>query len=230
MTFKLIGFQLILLLLCLPGCFANAEKEAAGQNSTKKTEGQRDNAEKGELPVSPSLDRVGELSPENEKEPKADNPAKGPGSVREFFMLLPEKYFFIECCERDKKAYLEKYLTVEDAANGYLEAGGDGAQDGFKMALFKRPDKSYVIGFNTFGEAEDDYYFLEYKNKEWIDVSTREVPKYNRKTIYDFPRFGTKIEVFSKKILEQDGDFEISEKGEKLYNLIWENGKFRIEK
>ena len=153
-----------------------------------------------------------------------------PKNVRDYFLLLPEKYFSIECCQNDKNEYLKKYLTVEDTKNGYMEGGGDGAQGAFKIVLFKRPDKSYIIGFNSFGEMEDAYYFLEYKNNKWIEISTEVVPQFSKNNIYEFPRFGTTTEVFAKKVIDSDGEFEITEKGEKLYDLKWSDGKFTIQK
>ena len=58
-----------------------------------------------------------------------------PKTVRDFFNLLPQKYFLLEGCEpaKDKNcqkaraAYLKTFLEVEDTANGYLKGGCDGA-------------------------------------------------------------------------------------------------------
>ena len=86
--------------------------------------------------------------------------ARTPKTVREFFMALPERYFSIECCsdvrggfKKRKAAYLERNLNVEDTSNGYLSGHGDAAQDGFVMALFKRPNGTYLVGLYTFGEG-----------------------------------------------------------------------------
>ena len=161
--------------------------------------------------------------------------SKAPKTVRDFFMLLPGKIFSIECClektpKASKEKYLEKYLETEDIANGYLKGGGDGAQDGFEMALFKRADGSYLIGLYTVGEGgvEDTpfTFFLNYKNGRWTDVSKSAVPGYDPLTkIYEIPRVGTTVEVFQKD--EAASDFN---KGKKLYDLIWQKGKFTIKK
>ena len=152
-----------------------------------------------------------------------------PKTVRDFFMLLPAKYFSVECCQpRTKEVYLKKFLTVEDAANGYLEAGGDAAQNGFKMALFKRQNGSYVVGFNSFGEMEDSYYFLEFRGGKWLDVSKRVVPEYSEQKVYELPRRGTTVEVFSMKDIDRDLGF--GEKDKKVYDLIWKNDAFTIKR
>ncbi|HEX8369766.1 MAG TPA: hypothetical protein VF604_14565 [Pyrinomonadaceae bacterium] len=156
---------------------------------------------------------------------------KQPKTVRDFFMLLPAKYFSLDCCigkdaRKSKQEYLERYLNVEDTANGYLSGAGDAAQEGFVMTLFKRANGTYLIAFYTYGEGgvEDTPWcvFLDYKNGKWTDVSRAVVPNYNaKKYIYELPQQGTTIEVFGKD--EMGEDFY---KGKKLYDLAWQNGKF----
>jgi hypothetical protein len=114
---------------------------------------------------------------------------KSPKTVREFFMLLPQKYFEIEDITHDKKLFLERFLRVEDNKNSYMEADGDGSQEHFKMALFKRSNGTYIVGLYVFGEWGDKSYFLEYKNRKWTDVSKNLVPQYKKSNIYDFPHF-----------------------------------------
>lgn len=163
---------------------------------------------------------------------------KNPKTVRDFFTLLPQKYFTLEGCfpEKDKDCrkaraeYLKTFTQVEDTANGYFKGGCDGAQSCIEMALFKRPDKSYIVGLATFAEMMNDYYFLEYKNGKWTDISAAVVPQFSKKNMYEMPRKGTTIEVFAKKIIETGDDYEISEKGAKLYDLQWKNGKFTVVK
>jgi len=161
-----------------------------------------------------------------------------PKTVRDFFMLLPEKYFLLEGCERSKdkdcqKAkldYLKTFGEIEDTANGYLKGGCDGAQSCLEMALFKRPDGKYLIALGVSQEMTDSYYFLDYENGNWKDVSAQIVPQFSRKYMYELPRNGTTVKVFTKKVLEKGDNYEISEKGEKLYDLEWKDGKFSIKK
>lgn len=155
---------------------------------------------------------------------------KAPRTAREYFMLLPEKYFDIECCggvtnKKSKAQYLKQYLKAEDNANGYLSGYGDAAQEAFAMSLFKRPDGSYLIGFYTRGEGgvEDTPWtvFLNYSGGKWTDVSRKVVAGHNKeKYIYELPRKRKQVVVFSKSEM---GD---GYKGKRLYSLDWKNGKF----
>jgi hypothetical protein len=171
---------------------------------------------------------------------KPDNaavPPDGPKTVRDFFMLLPEKYFTLEGCEREKdkgcrksrEDYLKTFGEVVDIQNGYMKGGCDGGQACIEMAIFKRPDGSYLIGVATFAEMLNDNYFLNYKDGTWTDVSST-VPEFSKKNMYELPRNGTTVKVFAKKIVDQGPDFEASEKGAKLYDLEWKDGKFAIKR
>lgn len=119
---------------------------------------------------------------------------KQPKTVRDFFSLLPQKYFTLEGCfrERDRnceqarKEYLERFTDVEDIANGYFKGACDGAQSCIEMTLFKRPEGTYIVGLSTANEAMNDYYFLEYRNGKWFDVSKQVVPQFSKKTCTSF--------------------------------------------
>ena len=164
---------------------------------------------------------------------------KEPKTVRDFFYLLPQKYFEIGCCgvhdepdtEKAHSKYLETFLSVDDPANGYLEAGGEAGQGSIKLALFKQPTGTYIIGVETYTEMTEHNYFLEYRKGRWYDVSSKVVPQFSKNKLYILPRYGTKIEVFAKKVVERiNKDQVIYETGAKLYDLVWRNGKFTIEK
>lgn len=156
-----------------------------------------------------------------------------PKTVIEFFNLLPEKYFPLEGCFREtdkdcKKAradYLKTFTEVADIKNGYFKGGCDGAQSCIEMAIFKRPDGSYLVGIQTTAEVMNDFYFLDYAGGAWRDASA-EVPGFSQKNWYEMPRIGTTMKVFEKKVIEKGDDYEITEKGRKLYDLVWKDGKF----
>ena len=170
--------------------------------------------------------------------PKPATADDGPKTVRDFFALLPEKYFILEGCFREsdkdcskaRAEYLKTFTEVEDIANGYFKGGCDGAQACIEMAIFKRPDGSYLVGLATSGEMMNDFYFLDYKDGKWSDISSTVVPEFSKKNWYELPRVGTTVKVFAKKIDEQGKDYEISEKGKKLYDLEWKDGKFTKQK
>jgi len=158
---------------------------------------------------------------------------KQPKTVREFFNILPQKYFTLEGCDRTRdrncekarRQYLENYLEIEDTANGFWKSGCDGGQSCLTMALFKRPDNTYIVALMTEFESGFENYFLDYKNGKWTDISAKVVPDYSRNRIYELPQRGTIIQVFAK-----DSSNEMSEKGKKLYDLVWKNGKFSVKK
>ena len=161
--------------------------------------------------------------------------AKQPKTVRDFFMALPDKYFSLDCCmtmprSKRKGEYLKRYLTIEDTSNGYLSASGDAAQEGFVMALFKRPNGTYLIGFYTEGEGgvEDTPWtvFLDYRNGRWTDVSRTLIANYSKeKYIYELPRYGIAVKVYAK-----DENANELYQGKGLYCLLWKGGKFVKEK
>lgn len=160
---------------------------------------------------------------------------KQPKTVLDFFNLLPQQYFPLEgCsakpdqknCERARKEYLKSFLEVEDNANGFMKGGCDGAQRCLTLALFKRPDKSYIVALHTEGDEIDDNYFLEYRKGKWSDISARVIPQFSKKHVYELPRKGTVIEVFRKN----PANLNERDKSVKLYDLVWKNGKFTIKK
>jgi hypothetical protein len=166
-------------------------------------------------------------------QPDSASRSQDPKTVRDFFMLLSEKYFVLEGCEREKdkdcKRAREEYLKAFgeiDIANGYIKGGCDGGQACMEMAIFKRPDGTYLVGLATEAEMMNDNYFLDYANGTWTDVSSSVVPEFNKKNMYVLPQHGTTVQVFAKKIVEKGDDYEVSERGAKLYDLEWKDGKF----
>ncbi len=159
-----------------------------------------------------------------------------PRTIREHFMQLPAKYFTLEGCEpatdkgcqRAKLEYLKTFAEIEDTKNGYLKAGCDGAQACIEMAIFKRPDGSYIAGVATFAEMMNDFYFLDPAN-DWADVSKEIVVRYRKSQWYELPRIGTTMKVYSKKVIEKTDEFEITERGDLLYSLDWKDGKFHLQ-
>jgi hypothetical protein len=157
--------------------------------------------------------------------------AARPKTVRDFFNLLPQKYFTLEGCApgRDKDCararaeYLKNYLEVEDTANGYMKGGCDGAQSCFQMALFKRPDGTYVVGLTIAHEAGEQSYFLEYEGGDWRDIGTQVVPEDGEDKVYELPRYGTTVAVYENEKVSGE---EYRQRGRKLYDLVWKGGRF----
>jgi hypothetical protein len=160
---------------------------------------------------------------------------KQPKTVRDYFNLLPQKYFTLEgCvdkptkenCEKARERYLKSFLEIEDTANGYMKGGCDGAQSCFTMALFKRRNGIYIVGLNKAFEGGEETHFLEYANGKWKDIGAQIIPEYSKYKTYELPRRGTTLAVYELKGVEEG----INERGEKLYDLVWQTGKFNIKK
>jgi hypothetical protein len=162
-----------------------------------------------------------------------ERPGGEPSNIMEFFTALPERYFALEGCDRatDKDCskaradYLKTFTEVSDIRNGYFKGGCDGGQSCIEMAIFKRPDGKYLVGVATAFEMGNQFHFLDYADGQWRDAS-REVPEFSAKNWYELPRVGTTMGVFEKKVIEKGDDYEVTEKGRKLYDLVWKNGKF----
>ena len=225
--------KLIILLFfigCL-GCVAcGFNSQPVGKQTEKVQSGSGQSANVENVNSSPNTNVVSN-SPNSES---AENQTNHPKTVREFFNLLPQKYFLLEGCESKKdkncnkarKDYVKTYLEVEDNKNGYWKSGCDGAQSCLTMALFKRPDATYIVHILTEFEMGEDSYFLEYKGGKWNDISAKVVPNFSQKNTYIPPRQGTMVEVFKKNFPEPN----FSERGDKIYDLAWQNGKFTIKK
>lgn len=199
------------------GAGGGANPPAAGNNST--------------VVVSKSPDAA---NSKTEKTEKTESPGGAPRTVRDFFNLLPQEYFNLEGCEPEtdkncdkaRREYVTTYLETEDTANGFWKSGCDGGQSCLTMALFKRPDNTYVVGVHTSNEGDDSNHFLEYKDGKWTDISAQIVPGFSDKNLYTLPRYGTTVTVYRKNYPEPN----FSEIGAKLYDLIWKDGKFTIRK
>ena len=155
--------------------------------------------------------------------------------LRKIFSAIPSEYFSIACCDGNAEAFIKKYVTVEDEAGGYME-GADAEEDpqysSFQMAVFKRPDGSYLVAFHSEAQRWSDFYFLDYRNGKIKNISAT-IPQYSQKNFYLYSRKTKAIGVFQKKYDNQGeplGADNTVGKGRKLYNLIWQNGKLVVRK
>lgn len=103
--------------------------------------------------------------------------AKTPRTVVDFYTLLPARYLNnLSATARQK--YLKNGTT--DLANGYLEIFGQGdAEKNIYVAIFKKDAGGYLvtIAVGNYASAKvSDYYFLEYNNQKWTDVSKQVLP------------------------------------------------------
>lgn len=140
----------------------------------------------------------------------------GPKTVKDFYLLMPEKYNSYTREEREEA--LDSTETFIDIKNGYIGSQIGQLGERFQAAIFKRPDGGYIFAYNEDGDPSVDvatkFYLLKYENGEWTDVTTALLPvAVNKNYHYDLPNTGTTIKVTTAK-------------GAKLYSLAWKNGKF----
>ncbi|MEP6923673.1 MAG: hypothetical protein ABI954_04340, partial [Pyrinomonadaceae bacterium] len=147
-------------------------------------------------------------------------------TARDFFMLVPSEFYTFQCCSDNKKEYLKQYVSSENI--NFLEGTDEGVNE-FTLAVYGRPNGTYLIGLRSQAEHWQDYYFLDYKNGKLVNISKTAVPQYSTDNIYEFAQDGKTIHVFRKKYdsptKEISADYGVS-KGRKLYDLVWSNGKF----
>jgi hypothetical protein len=221
----------LLILVLFIGCnsgSSNVEKPTQTEKAADSKSGDSANAGAGAQEKKETTEVKNADS--NSNQPESSLQTKGPKTVREFFNLLPQKYFRLEGCEpaKDKNCekaraeYVKNYLEIEDTKNGYWKSSCDGAQSCLTMALFKRPNGTYIVHLLTEFEGGEDSYFLDYKDGKWMDIGAKIIPEYSTKNTYVPPRVGTTIEVFKKNFPEPN----YSERGDKIYNLDWKDGKF----
>jgi hypothetical protein len=157
--------------------------------------------------------------------PLANNQqSKEPKTILDFARLLPEKYLYVSKEQFNEK--VENGNIEFDIKNGYLRFQ-DSAEDDETITLFKKPDNTYIVGISITIQCEEiepgtvtycsTLYFLEYKQNKWMEVTNNILPvKYNEKCEYTLPKIGTTI------IVQQYG--------ERIYELVWKNGKFLLKK
>jgi hypothetical protein len=158
----------------------------------------------------------------------------GSSVLRKIFKAIPSDYFSIACCDGNADEFIKKYVTIEDNTNGYM-AGADTQEDpqysSFELALFPRPDGSYLVGFHSEAQRWSDYYFLDYRSGKLRNIS-KMIPLYSLENVYELPRQGKTIHVYRKKYDHAGrplGADNSVKKGKALYDLVWENGKFVVK-
>ena len=219
---------LLMSVLSFDAC-AGTTTQTANPSSENKTSSSAKIESDAKAATVDSTENTAEKIESNESETVESSQTKQPRTVRDFFNLLPQNYFPLESCEpaedknceRARRDYVKSYLEVEDTANGYWKSSCDGAQRCLRMALFKRHDNTYVVGVHTLHEADETNYFLEYRDGRWFDISAKIVPEFSERNIYELPRYGTTVKVFKKNFPEP----EFSERGAKMYDLQWKEGK-----
>src|SRR6185503_973034 len=144
-----------------------------------------------------------------------------PRNVRDYYLLLPDKFFETDKDQRVKLMLDPKRGAIVDAKNGYLLAPGDGAQMSLVVCLFKNHSGTYTIGVDA-TYSEDSVYsrlsFYHYINGGLVDVTKSIVPvALPEEHRYEMPRYGLTIRVSTQKRRH-------------LYDLLWNGHRFLIKR
>jgi hypothetical protein len=143
-----------------------------------------------------------------------------PGTVLDYYLLLPDKYFEADREQRAHWMLDPKRGAIVDIKNGYLYAPGDGAQTEIYVCLFKRTDGRYLVAVNYNDKAGVFESFLDfylYQRGKLRSVGASILPlAFNKELHYELPRRGATIEVTNSS-------------GKKLYNLVWSKNVFRVK-
>jgi len=148
-----------------------------------------------------------------------DGQSAKPRTVRDYYLLLPDKYFEANPEQRVKWMLDAKRGAVVDVKNGYLLAQGDGAQMSLVVCLFKNRGGTYTIGVDA-TSWEGDWYsrlnFYHYVSGTFVDVTKSLIPvALPEEHWYELPRYGTTIGVANQKRRH-------------LYDLVWNGRRFRL--
>jgi hypothetical protein len=104
---------------------------------------------------------------------------------------------------------------------------GEAAQPTLYMALFRYKGR-VLVGVYADGEGGGDLSLLRYENGRWKDVTKALLPvPYNENYIYMIPRYGTTIKVTTGN--SEDNWVEYG-RGKKVYDLVWTQGKFKVQR
>lgn len=152
---------------------------------------------------------------------------KTPRTVVDFFMLLPNKYV-----NNYSAAARQKQLKngTTDAANGYLEVFGQSdAEKNIYIAIFKKDAGGYLVtvAAGNYASAKvSDYYFLEYNNQKWTDVSKQVLPAdFKVADFYDKEANN----IYPCELPRYNRTINCRDKDSKLTYLGWTGSEFVIE-
>ncbi len=230
-TLKLVAA--LVLTFSLYGCWTGAEKvsdKPGGESGRQTSKPDRSTEAAASDAENRDSKKTGEGLP-NVRAP-------GAKTARDFFMLLPYEFFEVPGCDETadkncamrKEGYLEDCLGKASGPN-FLDVGcGEGEDPKLKMVVFGHSESGKIVGLNVLDKRGSNSRFLGYENGNWEDVSLEIVPEYSSSNIYEFDKDGRKIPVFAKRIIQQKENYEVSGRGEKLYDLEWADGEFSIKK
>jgi hypothetical protein len=146
---------------------------------------------------------------------------KEPTNVRDYFLLVPERFIGYDLSFREQLLRGNLTGTVVDVKNGYISYKASDNPEAFEFAIFKKADGKYLAAFSVaydpdFPDATSKLLLLSYENGRWADVTRAMLPvTFDKRLSYKLPREGTNIVV-------------TNDKGRRMYTLVWTRNKFMM--
>ena len=156
-----------------------------------------------------------------------------PETVLDYFLLLPKESYFaspLSSSERKKWLYNKSgsVKPVIDIENDYILFPGDGAQGTLQFAVFRYKGRALIVVRDSFEDGSLN--FLRYENGRWTDVTSAMMPAiYNVRYDYHVPRWGTTIKVTAGRRYYKDVGIAPN-RGQKIYDLVWIEGRFKVKR
>ncbi|HNN05174.1 MAG TPA: ankyrin repeat domain-containing protein [Leptospiraceae bacterium] len=139
-----------------------------------------------------------------EKEKKV---RRSPKNIFEYLLILPPEFtqlekdelnydyglrlkyyqeiiFNRECESKKPPDCIEQGFENLDLQNGYLRYREAGLEEYIEMSLFKKSNKTYIIGVTKYFGGDSgrfNTYFLTYKNRKWTDITEKILPELSYK-------------------------------------------------
>jgi hypothetical protein len=161
-----------------------------------------------------------------------NKPHKTPGNVKDYYFLLPSKYFICDAMEdNDNKENRRKAIKHQNIKNGYIKAKPQEFYD-LEVALFKNREenKDIIATFIQCGAGcmcnVTDFLLYDNKTGKWKNITSKIFPSFSEidkvvdepsLLMYKLPEFGTTIE----GIGENTGKTEIKS--------AWDGKEFAIK-
>lgn len=129
-----------------------------------------------------------------------------PGELPTAFLSLPVRQLDLTLRERlDRVRRDSPWLQLNDPRNGFLDIRGDAGIPGYRLALFRRDDKSALVALQQSFAREQRTWFLQREGGVWRDASAELVPSYRVDAPYILPRRGTTMRVLGQGTLHWTG-------------------------
>jgi hypothetical protein len=137
---------------------------------------------------------------------KLPNASLLPGELPKVFLSLPVGQVDLTLRERlDRVRRDSPWLQLNDPRNGFLDIRGDAGIPGYRLALFRRDDKSELVALQRIYTREQRTAFVQREAGAWRDVSAELVPGYRADAAYVLPRRGTTVRVHGQGALHWTG-------------------------